>query len=429
MSEQLLHDLPSLGRLAAAIGTPFYLYDAALVRERIAALLALAPGGAVQARYAMKACSAHLVLREVRRAGLWIDAVSGNEALRARRAGFPMGVEPPVVMLSADVFRDNSLEVVREHGVLPNVGSPGQLRELADAGYRGPVGLRVNPGFGHGHVQECDTGGPSSKHGVWIDDAPELAEAARRAGLEVVLLHAHVGSGPQIHELEANLARLVEVFAGLLAHFPACRAVNLGGGIPHPYRDGAVAPDLGGLGRTLSAARTRFAEAAGREVRVEIEPGRFLVAPAGTLVARVADVKHTRSNEKGAGQRFVMVDAGFCDLVRPAMYGAYHRIEVVAERPGEVAPCAVAGPLCESGDVFTRDAAEMIQPRELPVPAPGDFLLLRDAGAYGASMSSNYNSIGRVPQVWWDGGRAVLMSRRERLEDIVATECEEPLRL
>src|SRR5690606_33396455 len=117
-----------------------------------------------------------------------------------------------------------------------------------------------------------------------------------------------------------------------------------------------------------------------REIRVEIEPGRFFVAAAGTLVARVTDVKHTQSNEKGKGHGFIMVDAGFCDLVRPAMYGSYHRIPVVSDEPGPVAPFAVAGPLCESGDVFTRDAAELIEPRELPTPRPGDFVLLHDAG-------------------------------------------------
>ncbi len=113
----------------------------------------------------MKANSARKVLAEVRAAGLWIDAVSGNEVLRALRAGFPAGNDPPVIMLTSDVFRDNALTTVLEHEVLPNVGSPGMVRELRDAGYRGPIALRVNPGFGHGHVQACDTGGPSSKHG------------------------------------------------------------------------------------------------------------------------------------------------------------------------------------------------------------------------------------------------------------------------
>ncbi len=416
-----------LSRIASAIGTPFYLYDAAAVRRRIDAIRDLTSADGLQARYAMKACSAHLVLREVQRAGIWIDAVSGNEVLRAKAAGFPMGHEPPVVLLTADVFRDNALEVVLREGVLPNLGSPGQVRTLAGGGWRGPVGLRLNPGFGHGHVQACDTGGPSSKHGIWIDDAAAVADAALSAGLRVELLHAHVGSGPEIAELEQNLARLAGRFAELLRRFPDCRAVNLGGGIPHSYRDPAWSPDLGRLARILGEARDRFREVAGRPIRVEIEPGRFFVAPSATLVARVADVKSTRENDKGPGQAFIMVDAGFCDLVRPAMYGSYHRIDVVSEVPGPVGRFAVAGPLCESGDVFTRHADELIEPRELPEPRVGDFVVLHDAGAYGASMSSNYNSLGRVPQVWWDDGRAILMSRRETLADITAAECEEAL--
>lgn len=416
-----------LERLASTLGTPFYLYDAAVIAERIALVKEQTAAPGLQARYAMKACSAHLVLKEVLRAGIWIDAVSGNEVLRAKRAGFAMGAQPPVVLLTADVFRDNALAVVREEGVLPNIGSPGQIRELVAAGYRGPIGLRVNPGFGHGHVQACDTGGPSSKHGVWIDDAEAVIGDARKAGLPVVLLHAHVGSGPQIDELYANLQRLTLVMADLLAHAPECEAVNVGGGIPHSYRDPSQIADLAPLGRILREARALFCERAGRDIRVEIEPGRFFVAPSGTLVTRVTDVKQTRSNEKGRGQSFVMVDAGFCDLVRPAMYGSYHRIEVASAEPGPVAPFAVAGPLCESGDVFTRDASELIEPRDLPTPRPGDLVLLRDAGAYGASMSSNYNSLGRVPQVWWQDGRAVLMSRRETLDDLLRAECEDVL--
>jgi len=163
-------------------------------------------------------------------------------------------------------------------------------------------------------------------------------------------------------------------------------------------------------------------------VRVELEPGRYAVAGMGVLVSRVHDVKNTRSNEKGEGHGFVMVDAGFCDLIRPAMYGSYHHISVVGKgsgRPPE--PLVVAGPLCESGDVFTRDDKELLDPRLLPRPEPGDLLVLHDAGAYGASMSSNYVSQGRVPQILWDQGQATLISRRETVEDLVSTECDVPL--
>jgi len=423
MSAAPLLDPAFVRRLADQIGTPFLFYDAGILRARIDRVCDLTSGPGLGARYAMKACSAHLVLREMRGRDIWIDAVSGNEILRAKKAGFAMGAEPPVVLLTADVFRDNALDVVRAEGVLPNLGSPGQLAVLGRAGYRGPIGLRVNPGFGHGHVQACDTGGPSSKHGIWVDDLPAVVEEAGRLDLSVRLLHAHVGSGPQQEEFDANVGRLTDLFADLVSGLPDCRAVSFGGGLPHSYRDPEEAPDLGPLQRTLRAAQASFSASTGREIRVEIEPGRFFVAPAATLVSRVTDRKSTRSNAKGAGHDFLMVDAGFVDLVRPAMYGAFHRITVVSDAPGPVRPWAVAGPLCESGDVFTRDADELIEPRDLRTPEPGDFLLLHDAGAYGASMASNYNSLGRAPQVWWDQGRAVLMSRRETLEDLIATEC------
>ncbi len=427
MSQYPLQDTTFLRGLADEIGTPFLFYDAEVLRARIEAVKELTSAPGLASRYAMKASSAHLVLKQMRDSGIWIDAVSGNEILRAKRAGFPMGAEPPVVLLTADVFRDNAIDVIRDEKVLPNLGSIGQLGILAQAGYRGPVGLRVNPGFGHGHVQACDTGGPSSKHGIWIDDLPDAIAKAGSLGLPIQLLHAHVGSGPQQDEFNANVVRLAHLFGKLLPTLPDCNAVSFGGGLPHSYQDPELAADLGPLGRTLRDAQKSFSESAGREMRVEIEPGRFFVAPSATLVARVTDRKSTQPNEKGAGHDFLMVDAGFVDLVRPAMYGSFHRMTVVSEAPGPVRPWAVAGPLCESGDVFTRDDNELIQPRALPTPEPGDFLLVHDAGAYGAAMSSNYNSLGRAPQVWWNDGRAVLMSRRETLDDILASECEESL--
>ena len=417
-----------LETIARQVGTPFYLYDGGVLRERMGEIARTAEGDRVHARYAMKANSARFVLDAAREAGLWIDAVSGNEVERALRAGFAEGHEPPVVMFTADVFRDNALDAVIRHGILPNIGSPGMIRQLHEAGYRGPIALRVNPGFGHGHVQACDTGGPSSKHGIWHEDIDAVATLAKQAGFPVVALHAHVGTGPEISEFDHNMNRLVGLFADLVQRFPDTRAVNLGGGIPHPYRTTAQRYDLGGYRTLLLEAASTLSEAAGHAVAMEIEPGRYPVAGMAVLVARVTDVKDTRTNERGEGHRFVMVDAGFNDLIRPAMYGSYHEISIVgagAGRPPE--PLVVAGPLCESGDVFTRDDQELLVPRALGRPDPGDLLVLHDAGAYGAAMSSNYVSLGRAAQVAWEGGNATLISRRETLEDILRLETSEPL--
>ncbi|HSX81528.1 MAG TPA: hypothetical protein VLQ80_23550, partial [Candidatus Saccharimonadia bacterium] len=202
--------------LTERVGTPFYVYDAAMVQARIDAIVALTAAPGLQARYAMKACSAAPILARMRAHQIWIDAVSGNEVLRAQAAGYPLGAAVPEVMLTTDVFRDNALDVVRDYGVLPNIGSPHMLDQLAAAGYRGPLGIRLNPGFGHGHVQSCDTGGPSSKHGIWFDEALTVAHAATRHGMTVTLLHAHIGSGPAVTEFTDNIQRLANFFAGCL---------------------------------------------------------------------------------------------------------------------------------------------------------------------------------------------------------------------
>lgn len=418
-----------LYRLAERVGTPFWLYDAAVLRQRIADMKYVTSSPGLQVRYAMKAWSSAKVLREMAAAGVWIDAVSGNEALRAMRAGFPAGHEPPVICFTADVFRDNALEVVVKHDLLPNVGSAGMIDQLRHAGYRGPMSIRLNPGFGHGHVNACDTGGPSSKHGIWIEDALRVKEEAERSGMRVIMLHSHIGSGPRIEELIENLTRLADEFARIAPQFENLQAVNLGGGIPYDYRNPDAKVTLDTLRELFASARQRLCWSDSRDLRLEIEPGRYFVAPVGTLVTRVTDVKHTVTNAKGKGATFAMVDAGFVDLVRPAMYGSYHRIEVAGREHEEYRePIVVAGPLCESGDVFTRDDAELLQPRLLPRPRSGELLTIHDAGAYGYTMSSNYNSIGRAPQLWLEPDGTVLqISRRETVDDLMKAECEEPL--
>ena len=421
------HDPALLRSLAERVGTPYWIYDARTIRQRIGDVQFMTDSPGVQARFAMKACPATKVLREMHGAGIWIDAVSGNEVLRAMHAGHPAGNEPPAICLTCDVFRDNAMEVVQRHGILPNIGSPGQIADLARAGYGGPVSIRVNPGFGHGHVNSCDTGGPSSKHGIWLDDLLAVNAAAQAAGLTVTMLHAHIGSGPQFQELHDNLTRLAAEFVGLLPHFPKLTAVSLGGGIPHNYREHGAQIPVEPLRDLFNSCHQRLASAARRDLRLEIEPGRYYVAPGCTLVTRITDVKRTRSNEKGSGATFAMVDAGFVDLVRPAMYGSFHEIDIVGRDDADPntprEPIVVAGPLCESGDIFTRDDRELLAPRLLPKPHPGDLLTLRDAGAYGYAMSSNYNSIGRAPQLWLEeDGSVEMISRRETIDDLLRAE-------
>ena len=421
-------DAKTIESIADRIDTPFYVYSAAELRRRLEAIGSVTDGKTIRARYAMKACSVRRVLEEVRAHDVWLDTVSGNEILRAKRAGFAVGSNPPVMLFTADVFRDNSLEVVVQNNITPTIGTPHMVDELAAAGFEGAVGVRLNPGFGHGHVKQCDTGGPASKHGIWYEDESEFRHGVADRGFKITVLHAHIGTGPGLAEFRTNIERLADFFAERIAGYPDVEAVDFGGGIPHPYRPGAPHFDAAECGQVLRKASVELSSRAGRPIRVEIEPGRYFIAGAAAVVARVRGFSETRTNEKGPGHSYLMVDAGFCDLIRPAMYGSYHRIEVLGKSGGgSLKPQVVAGPLCESGDVFTRDAGELLDPRPLPDCEIGDLVLIRDAGAYGYAMSSNYCSTGRVPQVWVDDGKAFLISRREAVDDIVRTECFEEL--
>ena len=414
-----------LQRIAGEVGTPFWFCDAKVLRRQIAEIKHLTALPGLLARYAMKAWPATRVLKEILAGGLWIDAVSGNEVLRARRAGFAGSA----ILYTSDTFRDSAIDVLREHGVMPNIGSPSMLLDLREAGYAGPVSLRINPGFGHGHVNACDTGGPSSKHGIWFSDLDTVAAQAKKLGMTVVMLHAHIGSGPEFPEFIDNMQCLASTFVELIPRFPKVSAISFGGGIPFNYRSPDDQASLKPLRVLLEKSRAKLCTVAGRDVRLEIEPGRYLVAPVATLVARVTDVKRTQTNEKGKGATFVIVDAGFNDLVRPAMYVAFHRISVVgtSER-GKMTEVVIAGPLCEPGDVFTRGAQGLLAPVPLALPQRGDLLLLHDAGAYGYAMSSNYNSLGRAPQLMLEEDNSVTMfSRRETVEDLLAPETDEKI--
>jgi diaminopimelate decarboxylase len=412
MTMQTSLDSARLARLAQQYGTPLWIYDAAVIRERIRQLRAFEV-----IRFAQKACSNINILALMRSEGVAVDAVSEGELERALVAGYRPDGEPAGVVFTADLLTPSALARVVSLGVEVNTGSIDMLAQLgqADPGHR--VWLRVNPGFGHGHSQKTNTGGENSKHGIWHADLPAALEVIRRYQLKLVGLHMHIGSGVDYGHLAQVCGAMTETVLGL-GH--DLEAFSTGGGLSIPYREGEARVDTAHYFAIWDQARGRMAEGLGHAVRMEIEPGRFLVAEAGLLLAEVRAVKDMGANH------YVLADAGFNDLMRPAMYGSFHGISVLRrdgiEPAGPARPTVVAGPLCESGDVFTQHEGGTVQPRPLPEARVGDLLVLHDTGAYGASMSSNFNSRPLAPEVLVDGDQERLIRRRQTIQELLALE-------
>ncbi|WP_259461632.1 diaminopimelate decarboxylase, partial [Enterobacter sp. R1(2018)] len=318
----------------------------------------------------------------------------------------------------ADMIDEATLRLVAEQKIPVNAGSVDMLQQLGEvsAGHR--VWLRVNPGFGHGHSQKTNTGGENSKHGIWHADLPQALEVIQRYKLHLVGIHMHIGSGVDYGHLERVCGAMVQQ---VIDFGQDLEAISAGGGLSIPYREGEEAIDTGHYFGLWSAARDKIARSLGHEVKLEIEPGRFLVAEAGVLVAQVRCVKEMGS------RHFVLIDAGFNDLMRPSMYGSYHHISALARDGRDLSTqplleTVVAGPLCESGDVFTQQEGGKVETRALPPVKVGDYLVLHDTGAYGASMSSNYNSRPLLPEVLFDNGAARLIRRRQTMQELLALE-------
>ena len=393
-------------QLAARYGTPLFVYDFRIVAERVRDL-----EGFDVVRYAQKANSNIHLLRRMRELGVKVDAVSAGEVRRALLAGF--GEED--IEFTADIFDGTILELLSRHPVHVNVGSPDMVDQLARRGLETEITVRVNPGFGHGHDLKVSTGGRHSKHGVWFDQLEHLVRRTADAGVSVTGVHMHIGSGSDFEHL-SKIRECMERSARVVG--PELRKISTGGGLPVPYREGeeafAVDRYLGDWQETQRALESEL----GRPIALEVEPGRYLVAESGMLITEVRALK---SND---GLPYVLVDAGFDSLIRPAMYGAYHHISILGRDDAPVEPRVVAGPLCESADMFTQTKGGVVEPRPLPEPRVGDLLCVHDAGAYASSMASNYNSRLIAPEILVDDDGARLIRRRQTFDDLIAPELE-----
>lgn len=397
-----------LSDIAAAAGTPCYVYDAAAIRAAYATLDAAFDGYPHAIHFALKANSSLAIVRLIQSLGSHADANSLGEVDVALRCGYTPEqiVFTGVGKSSAEIDRAVSL------GLLAiNVESPGELdridqRAIAQ-GVTARVALRVNPDIDAQSHPHISTGLKSNKFGVPIDEAPALLrEMAARRGLQPIGAHVHIGS--QITTLDP-LSKAAEAVVALARHLRdegiELQHLDMGGGLGISYDGNAVVNPAEYVRALVAATR-------GSGLKVAIEPGRVLVGPAGVLLTTVVDVKHF----PGA-KRFVVLDAGMTELMRPALYNAFHRIDPLVRRGGDEAIVDIVGPICESTDAYARD-------RHFPPVEVGDLIVVRDVGAYGAVMGHTYLRRPLPPEVLIDGSSWRIIRRRQTLDELLSLETE-----
>lgn len=404
---ELWCDEVALPAVAEAVGTPTHVYSRAVLRERYAALDAAFAAYPHDLHYAIKANATLAVVREMRAAGAHADANSGGEIEVALRAGF---TPDQIVFTGVGKTHEELVRAVTLGLKAINAESPGEMEriEAIAAAHKATarVAVRVNPDVDAGSHPNISTGHKATKFGMSVAQAYAMVtEMARRPHLRVVGLHVHIGS--QITEAAplTQAAATIATMAGTLADQGiALEHLDIGGGLGIAYEAGQRVLSV----EEYAAAVLPVIRPTG--LRLVLEPGRWITGPAGVLLTRVVDLK-----AQADGRQFVIVDAGMTDLIRPALYGAWHEIEAVVPRDGAEIACDIVGPVCETSDTLGKG-------RSLPPVVVGDLLVVRDTGAYGAVMASNYNRRPAAAEVMVDGESWRVVRRRQTVDDLLQWE-------
>jgi diaminopimelate decarboxylase len=390
--------------IVALAGTPVYVYDTAVMSAQVLRLKRAFARMDVRILYACKALTNINVLRHLRAQGCGLDAVSIQEVELALHAGFT----PDEVLFTPNMVAYTEYQRAVELGVHINIDSLSVLEHFGhDFGGKVPVCIRFNPHIMAGGNERISTGHIDSKFGISIHQLRHVQRIMQSTGLTVNGLHMHTGS--DILDAEVFLQG-AELILDLAPSFPDLTFLDLGSGFKVPYKPDDIETDIEELGQRLSERIATFNADRAVPLQVWFEPGKFLVSAAGVLLARVDQVKHTTATV------FTGVDSGLNHLIRPMLYGSYHHILNVSNPEGKPRIYTVAGYICET-DTFGWD-------RKLSEVREGDLLAFRNAGAYGWSMASNYNSRFRPPEVLVHEGKAHVIRRRETLDDLLRTQVE-----
>ncbi len=372
-------------RKLATQGTPLFVYSRAVITRSVEELLAFKAPFGLNVRYAMKANPHPQILQLVNSLGVQIDASSGYEVTAAIAAGIP----PEQIQITSQELPDNLQDFITQ-GVRFTACSLHQLTEYGILAPGSSVGVRINPGAGTGLNNRLTTGGYAASFGIWYEYIDQIHDIARKYQLTIDLMHTHAGTGTEPAGWLAVAKRNFE----LLEQFPDAKTTSLGGGFKVGRMPHEQTANLAGISPPIAQLVTEFAEKTGRRVRLELEPGSFLVVAAGTLITKIIDTKDTGSD----GYKFLVINGGMTEILRPSLYGAQHPLVVVPRLSGdatETEDYAVSGHCCESGDMLTVVAGdpETLEPRKLRKAAIGDYLCIEGVGAYCASMrAAGYNS-------------------------------------
>ncbi|MEK0442429.1 MAG: hypothetical protein RL403_1407 [Bacteroidota bacterium] len=389
----------SIEALAKEFGSPLYLYDGEKIVQQIQTLQTAFAAVPLRIKYATKALSTISVLSLIRKAGAELDAVSLEEV----KLGLLAGSSPAEIMYTPSGVSFAEIQEAVQIGVMVNVDSLPLLEKFGQTyGSTVPICIRLNPHILAGGNLKISVGHKESKFGISIEQLPQILELVQRYQISVAGLHVHTGS--DIYDAEVFLKGGKVLFDAAM-QFPDLRFLDFGGGFKVAYSPEDTATDIPELGRIVSAAFLEFCEKYGRTLELWIEPGKYLVSEAGYLVVQATVVKETPT------LHFVGVNSGLNHLIRPMMYDAYHDIYNLSNREGDTGSYTVVGYICETDTLAAQ--------RQLHTVKEGDFLVLKNAGAYGFTMASNYNARLRPAEVLVWGGKAHLIRKREQFEDLL----------
>ncbi len=391
--------------LIKEFGSPLYVYNGQTFKDRFNTLINAFNYPEIKIYYACKSNTNINVLKIFRELGSRIDTVSPGEIFISLQAGFT----PEDLLFTPNNPSAGELQYAIDRNIMVTVGSLIIMEEYSKLGGRKDICIRVNPDIGFGHHDHCITGGPRSKFGIYFDQLDKANRLAGDLGLNIKGIHAHIGSGILKVDQFIEAMDMILKSAGKIGDLDF---VDFGGGIGVPYRPEEKPFDLKTFGIKASDFMKDFSAHYGKEIEFNFEPGKYLTAEAGHLLVTVTNRKETPL------YKFVGTDSGFNHLIRPTLYGSYHHIINCSSPDGTPEDVIIAGNICESGDLFTM-GPDGPEPRKIPETNIGDVLAIANAGSYGFSMASNYNSRPRPAEVLIDGGTARLIRKRETFEDLI----------